>query len=257
MRDNNGLDMSRTIEFYERNKESLLARLPNYKGNALSYSVANKELISLSYEQIQAVIDSFPEEARNRMLPYTIMGRNKSWFHKIPKKNGYPRATKDITQRVSDMAIIPLYISYAPWGRTGKPSAVVALYDLEDTISPEARRIILTEGLAHELGHALVIPELFLPERNLILSDGREVIGKEFVNGFKDIAEKYGPISTYSSSFWKDGKVNNLNEELAENIAAGLLGFASCGNEQRGLNPFADRPEIKARIEQFLNAGVK
>jgi hypothetical protein len=254
MKKTDSLDMKPTLDFYESNKELLASRLPSESQSPLEFVVRRAGIMGLSKPEIQGITESFPKYSLERMIPFSIFGMPQTWFAKERDKNGNPKPTRNADEKISETAIIPSYIHYGPWRKTGNPGAVIWLYDLPDKISPETRKIVLTEGLVHEMGHALIIPALYFSENNLVLPNGKTVPAKEFVEGFVPISEGHGPISHYSSTYWKGRKLNNVNEELAESIAARLLGFAFCKDENRGLNPFSDRPEVASFVDDFLNA---
>jgi len=82
---------------------------------------------------------------------------------------------------------------------------------------------------------------------------------------FAELAEQHPPISHYASTyrgknnkFESDNPNYNVNtaisEEICEAIAAHFLGFAYSGDNARRKNPFADRPEVRKFVRDFLNA---
>ena len=95
--------------------------------------------------------------------------------------------------------------------------------------------------------------------------DGRLVNGLEAMLQFAELAEQHPPISHYASTyrgknnkFESDNPNYNVNtaisEEICEAIAAHFLGFAYSGDNARRKNPFADRPEVRKFVRDFLNA---
>jgi len=260
-----GLDMKPTIQWYEANKQLLLPKLPQILDEPVPYEVENPENIQLSNGDISALLNLSPKNARERSILRKIIGQPKTWFHRESTQQ-QPLPTTTIEDALSPTAIIPAYTDVSYWQKTGDPKCDVWLYKISEiACSPEVRKIILSESLIHEVfGHTLINPALY-DEHTLKLPKGREVNSFDYMFEFAKMAENHPPISHYASvyrgknnKFESDDKDYNPNtpisEELSETIAAFLLGFAFSNDEQRSMNPFADRPEIKKFVEDFLNA---
>lgn len=253
--ENSGRDMKKTILWYDKIKPTL----PQLSTTALSYpkfEVENPEKLDLIPEEIIAILSLFPENARNRSYLHTIKGKQSLWFKDGTTEGTYD-TTLDKSKALTPFAIAPSYHIYDKQFK----SSCIELYKLPEEIDERVRKIIQTQGLIHEFAHSIIDP-LFYNNEQIRFQNGEIKGGYDTILTFGNMAEKLPPISKYSSGYRKpdnsfEDKVNifaSINEEFAETIAAYLLGFAFCEDEKRTLDPFADRPEIKAFIEDFLNA---
>jgi len=261
-----GLDMKPTIQWYEANKYQLLQHLPKPLNEPIPYEIENPENIRLSEDDLSGLISLFPRNARERSILRKIVGKPETWFSKDSTQQ-QPLSTTSIEDSLSSTAIIPAYTDTSYWQSTGDPKCDVWLYKISDAAcSSDVSKIILSESFIHEAGHALINPAYDpLREQTLKLPDGRVVNGFDYVFEFATMAENHNPISHYASVYrGKNNKFESddptydpripVSEELSETIAAFLLGFAFGNDEQRSMDPFADRPEIKKFVEDFLNA---
>ncbi|MEK7644072.1 MAG: hypothetical protein AAB390_02095 [Patescibacteria group bacterium] len=254
-----GLDMGATIEWY-RNSD---IELPRDHAN-LENPIENGDLIELTEAELGGLFFLFPENARRRSILRKIVGRSATYFDR-DSTGDKPITTNDAKRALSPTAIVPSHIDYTPWTESGTPAADIFLCQIPEDIPEKVRRIIISEGFVHEVGHSIVQPAIFVEEYNLRFPDGRIVSGFDAILQFAEMAENHSPISRYASTyrgennkFESDQPGYNVNtaisEEMCETIAAYLLGFAYCGIDERSKNPFADRPEIKDFIRDFLNA---
>ncbi|MGV8152252.1 MAG: hypothetical protein ACP5OG_04155 [Candidatus Nanoarchaeia archaeon] len=261
----NRLDMTETIKWYTKNKERLLNRiLINSPNQSLNYPIIRSVDLELSDNEIYNLINLFPKSAQERSVLENILLKPSLWFHKNSIKERL-EATNNITEAISANAIIPSYANNDKWRKTKIPSIDIELYQIPSlqVTDRDVRKIILSQGLIHEFAHTIISPAGYLKDYNLTLPSGKIIEGTNFINLFAETAEKIKPISHYASAYRvQDNKFKNssqiridtsISEELAETITADLLGFAYSGDE-RSLNPFWDRPEIKDLIHDFLNA---
>ena len=263
-----GLDMAPTIRWYELNGQLFFSKLTELFQNPkkqLPYQLVNSNMLPLSQDEIAALIGLFPQNAIDRSILESIVGQSETWFHRDSRQE-QPIPTNDISLALSPTASIPSYTDYAKWTEE-KPSADVVLYRIDGSAaSGNVRKIISVQGFLHEFGgHTIIAPAFNIPEYSLRLPNGRIVKGFNYLIEFAKMAEKHAPISHYASAYrGKNNKFESdspsynpliaISEELSEVIAAHILGFAFCGEDLRGKNPFADRPEIKEFAENFLNA---
>ncbi len=239
--------MKKTIEFYEMHN-------------------LDTPYIPERNADLEEVLKLIPEPARARSMLTSLINKPSLWFHKDSTIDEI-KITPDRDEAISATSIVPSFVSYANWIKTGIPSADIELYEIPaEAGSEKARKVVEIEGLIHELGHTIVNCLLYPDGQNdpiLRLPDGRDVDAFDYVMEFANMAEEIDPISHYASFYrgednkFKDTeKVNiitSISEEFTESIAAYILGFAYCGDENRSLNPFEDRLEIKKHVEYFLN----
>ena len=256
-----GLDMRETLDWY-RNSGVEMPRIPEMD---FSHPVENQQLIELSEREMGGLFALFPENAKNRSTLRKVVGQSPTWFHR-DSTNEQPKSTTNESDAISPTAIVPSYIDYAPWGELKVPTADIWLYKIpQNSASEKVRRLVLAEGFVHEIGHSIVQPALYVEDHSLRFSDGKIVNGLEAMLHFAELAEQHPPISHYASTyrgpsnkFESDNPDYNaktaISEEMCETIAAHLLGFAYCGDNSRGKNPFADRPEVRDFVRDFLNA---
>ena len=242
------LDMKKTIEFYEYHRFEV-PKIPE-QGASLD------KFLSFAF---------FPDNAKERSILKKVTFAPSLWFHKDSTKEK-PMPTPNRGEAISKTAIIPSYISYDEWAKTGIPSAEIFMYEIpKDAANEKAIRIIQTEGLIHEIAHSLIQPAFFLGEDYVLRFRGknRDINGKQLREEFQKMAEKYLPISHYSSFYrGADNKFEGneariktaISEELAESVAACSLGFAYCEDECRALDPFRTRPDVEDFVYDFVNA---
>jgi hypothetical protein len=256
-----GLDMEKTLEWYK----SSGVELPPIPEKDFTYPLENKEFIELSDQELGGLFSLFPESARSRSILRKVVGQPTTWFHR-DSTSEQPQPTTNEADALSPTAIVPSYIDYTPWGELKVPTADIWLYQTSQNVVPEnVRKIILSEGFVHEVGHSIVQSALYIDDYTLRFPDGKLVNGLDAILHFAELAEQHPPISHYASTYrginnkFESDKPNYnvqtaISEEMCETIAAYLLGFAYCGDDSRGKNPFADRPKVKIFIRDFLNA---
>jgi hypothetical protein len=251
----NGFDMKKTIEWY---RDSGIT-LPNMSlTESMPITIANTYLLNLSHQEIAGLYNLFPENARRRNVVDTITGKSGLYFHRNSTMEDIT-TTLDSNEAISPTAIVPSYIGYSGTGR-----GHINLYKLLSNLPESVKSIISSQGLVHELSHGIIHPTLDsenYPGYSLKFSDGKIVSGVDAMIEFAEMTEKHQPISLYASLYRKDfsnpdsGSVfRAIREDCAETIAAYLLGFAYCEDDQRSGEPFADRPEIKEFVRNFLEA---
>jgi len=256
-----GLDMKETLEWYGSSGIEMLS-MPEMD---FSHPVENKELIELSEREMGGLFALFPENARKRSILRKVVGQSPTWFHR-DSTSEQPKPTTNEAEAMSPTAIVPSYIDYIPWGELKVPTADIWLYKIpQNAASEKVRRLVLAEGFVHEIGHSIVQPALYIGDHSLKFPDGKIVNGLEAMLHFAELAEQHPPISHYASTyrgpnnkFESDNPNYNaktaISEEMCETIATYLLGFAFCGDNSRGKNPFSDRPEVRDFVRDFLNA---
>ena len=256
-----GLDMRETLEWYR----SSGIEMPPIPEMDFSHPVENQELIELSEREMGGLFALFPENARKRSILRKVIGQPPTWFHR-DSTNEQPKPTTNEAEAMSPTAIVPSYIDYTPWSELKVPTADIWLYKIpQNAASEKVRRLVLAEGFVHEVGHSIVQPALYAGDHSLKFPDGKIVNGLETMLHFAELAEQHPPISHYASTyrglnnkFESDNPNYNaktaISEEMCETIAAYLLGFAYCGDNSRGKNPFSDRPKVRDFVRDFLNA---
>lgn len=256
-----GLDMKETLDWYK----SSGVEMPPIQERDFSYPLEKRELIELSERELGGLLALFPENARERSILRKVAGQPPTWFHR-DSTSEQPKPTTSETEAMSPTAIVPSYIDYTSWKELKVPTADIWLYKIpQNAASENVRRLVLAEGFVHEIGHSIVQPALYLEDHNLKFPDGKIVNCLEAMLHFAELAEQHSPISHYASTyrgsnnkFESDNQNYNvktaISEEMCEAIAAYFLGFAYSGDDARSRNPFADRPEVRKFVREFLNA---
>lgn len=258
-----GLDMLKTIDWYRRANIGL----PCYKPDVpFPYLIEDQSHIELSYDELQWAWNLFPKNAQERSILRKIVGQASAWFAQASTSTK-PVPTHNRTEALSSTAIIPSYIDYTAWRETGNPTADIFIYRIPRDLVPEEeiRKLILKQGLVHELGHSIVQPCFYIEGYTLRFPDGKEMAGLDAMLEFAQLAEKHPPISQYASIYrGKENKFESedpeynlraaISEELVETIAAYLLGFAYCQDERRNKEPFTDRKDLEAYVHSILHA---
>ncbi len=257
----NGLDMGKALEWYAA--EGIKLDMPPL-GGPLPYSIENSGLIELSEKELGALFRLFPKNAMASSILRKVVGRPEAWFHRDSTLE-QPRTTTKREEALAYTAIIPSFTDYSPWKGQKTPAADIWLYRIpSEAASKEVRRIVCAEGFIHEIGHTIIQP-LWEEGYKLRLSDGKRVEGFDVMFRFAELSEQHPPISHYASTHrGDDNKFESKNseynvktaisEEMCEAIAAYLLGFVYCGDDKRGKNPFADRPEVEDIVKEILQA---
>jgi len=261
MTDQSGFDLKPTIDWYKKNKDILLARLPT-QGHSNIFPVTRNAEPDISEAEIAGLIGLFPQQARDRSILQDIIIMPSTWFHR-DSTSDKPIPTQDVREAINTTSIAPSYIDYKDW--LGK----IVLFKLprRQVRDSDIRKIIASEGLVHEVAHSIAVEPMYRNEYSMIFPGNSVVQGEDFVKNFVDSTEPLPPISHYSSLFrYKNGKFKgkcpstiyrSISEELAESITAYLLGFAYSGDNERSLDPFKDRPEVKRLMHDFLHARRK
>ncbi len=268
----NGLDMSPTIQFYERNKAKILARMPKVDYDSGSgYAIETESPSDVNEHEIASIVNSFPREFLKRSILEKIVLKPSLWFKEDPAVSSGDPTTQNHSEAVFPSAIIPGYTGYRG-ENTGNEgwrldSAQIDLYKIAlgeyGCDESDVRKVISLQALAHELAHTVITPELSTANHREIIMPGSDIAvpAIEEIIRYGNLTEKHEPISRYAGNYRKNFSSEDankaltaINEDLAETIAAHLLNFSSCGNDARGLNPMADRPEVRKFVEDYLNA---
>lgn len=227
-----------------------------------------------SKKDVSLALGFFPTNAYSVFLnrPMKIIGKSTLWFN-LQSSIDNPETTKNINEAISPTALITS--QYANTIEKGVTTGhEINLHWLpEEFCSRKTARSITIQGLVRELARAylmeLSMNSLFPNGENAIIEFGK-YIEKQHLP----------PISHYSATYWRnnrlllnkilDGESAAKNQvplhvEMAETIAAYLLGFSFCepfetgvfsqiGRKGLSLQPLADRPQIKEYIRDLLHA---
>ncbi len=254
-----GLDMKPTIDWYTANSGNLIGMLPLDRQVPPPFPLQDTPHFHVTSGEVSALLGLFPPQAlkRSRLNTGSIIGKPGLYFAKGATSEAI-KTTPDPVQALSGTAIIPSYTDNTRWQQTGAPSSDVWLFELPTSITPAVKRIIHAEGLVHEVGHTIATQAFYNKKYALRLPSGEVVSGLDFMLRFAEAAERYDPVSHYSSFYRKPGEEFTgklpIEEELVETIAARLLGFAYSDNPSRRLDPLADRQELIPMVDDFLNA---
>jgi hypothetical protein len=263
-----GLDMVDTLKWYEKIIRE--GKVREIRESDFRYPVENKEFIELSEGELGGLFALFPENAQRRSILRKVVGKPATWFRKGSTSEKL-EVTENRKEALSPTAIVPSYIDYGPWKKEGKPAADIWLYQIpQDLVSKEVRKLVLAEGFIHEVAHSIVQPAIYVKDYKLKFLDKGIVGGLDAILHFMKLAEEHPAISHYASTYRDKPQDNKfpfkmnendprilltaVSEEMCETIAAYFLGFAYCGDDKRGKDPFEDRPRVKDFIEEFLKA---
>lgn len=256
-----GLDMAPTIAWYEAEENELLLRLPRVDHEITYFDVQDLDLTSLTKKRVTAIASLFPFFAltRSTLNSGAIIGKLTLFFARGSTPSQL-KTTHNPKEAISPTAIIPSYTDNSRWKETGIPSSDVFIYQIPPEISPNIAEIIHTQALVHEIAHTLVDPALYGDNYRLQLpyESLDPVDGFKYLMDFAEMAEKYNPVSHYSSFYRKPGEEFKTNvaiaEEFVETIAARLLNFVYCDDPVLRFDPLSDRPEIAGMVDDFLEA---
>lgn len=246
-------EMKDTIEWYEENKDRIFLPKPsNYR------RITVEGELEISVGMLTALRNLFPESALERSVFRKVIAKPETWFRHDAKErmlSGKNPSTTDIRKAMSPTAIVPSFYCPVTWTESD-----IWLYKIPQVKSAKVRKIILAEGFVHELGHTVNFLARY-ETQSLLLPDGTNATSAECLNAFGELMKDVEPMSHYSSGyhqgnefFDENNPLRTIDEELSETIAAYLLGFTYAPSSERRFTPFADRPEIKRFVEQYLNA---
>lgn len=182
-----GLDMRETLDWYKGSR----IEVPPIPEMDFPYPIENQELIELSKRELGGLWSLFPENARKRSILRKVVGQPPTWFHRNSTSE-QPQPTTNEAEASSPTAIVPSYIDYTPWGELKVPTADIWLYQIPQNAGPDkVRRLILSEGFVHEVGHSIVQPALYVEDHSLKFPDGKIVNGLEAMLHFAELAEQH------------------------------------------------------------------
>ena len=254
-----GLDMAPTISWYTTNKDKLSKLLPPSVEEPSPFPTMDGDYFSITDGEIASLVALFPERAilRSRLNTGSVIGKPTLYFAKGATPDDI-KTTGAEEEALSPTAIIPSYTDNERWQNTGRLSSDVWLFHIPEGVDPVVRRIIHAQGFVHELAHTIATQALYSEGYGLEFLDGRVRRAYDYLIEFANAAEKYAPISHYSSFYRKKGEelksLVAIEEELVETIAALLLGFAFSPDKSKRLDPLADRPDVRRFIVDFLHA---
>ncbi|MBI5022952.1 MAG: hypothetical protein HZC05_02190 [Candidatus Magasanikbacteria bacterium] len=263
-----GLDMARTLRWYEDKQQRLLEMIPFAISSRekIPCSLRHAKFLQLTRRDLTALWLLFPEEARRRSILRRIDGKPATWFHRdsLASEIG-PFTTVKPAEALSLTALVPSYTKYRRFKKSGRLFCDIHLFNIHSlTCPPAVQHIVHAEGFVHEVAHSIIAPAFYNNGYLLKLPSGEIVNGFDWLGMvFGNIAEKHSPISHYAGvyrnaehSFKKNAGnlLTSISEEMAECIAALLLGFVFCHDKWRQFDPFYDRPKIKQLVHDFLHA---
>ena len=281
----NPLDMKGTIEFYQSIRDRVEGAL-EFKGNPLEpfnnptlfekwsredYEARGLRIVgnapcALSDEEIVRTLNLFRVQARERTLVSEVVKMPAMWFEKTD--DGTLRSTRNVEYAISPTSIIPSYINFGT-----QPHPTVQLFDTTQAVQmgildvPTAKMITM-QGLIHEFTHGinwLGRRELYsgMPESPNLLGEEPEGVASAFdwFARFGDDMVWSTPISHYGAFYWKNegwrviplngDMIQAIDEELAESVAAHILGFAF-NDEHTTTNPFKGREHTRRFVSEYL-----
>jgi hypothetical protein len=255
-----GLDMAPTLDFYKKRD----IQFPEIQKQGLPAHVAllNPENLELTEEELGGLLALFPKNARARSILSEIECLPSLWFHES-STGEHIEVTTEPQNAISDTAIVPSKIEYQNWAEATKTGSIKLFRIPETAASTNVRRLVTAQGFIHEIAHSIAAVTTYGDE-TLRMPNGKTVQGFNEIIKFSELTKNLPPISHYSSTYRNtEGKYEHpnaantllaINEELAETIAAYIVGFSYCEDPKKQLDPFIDRPQVREFIENFLNA---
>ncbi len=255
------LDMGQTIHWYLTVSDKILDGLAETDRSGFVIPLENPRHLSIDKSQIRYLIGLFPPSAIARSGLRSIKGEPTIYFDKASTP-GEPKPTENVSEALSPTAFAPSYTDYQKDPRSSGIESVIHLFEIPAEVDPKVRRIIHAQGFVHEYAHSIITPALYGKDYRLKLTSGEVVEAEELLQRFAGEQEKHTPFSHYSSGYRSSGQKFedtarpkiSVNEELAEAIAAELLGFVYCREEARRFNQFYDRPDVRQTVRDFLSA---
>lgn len=266
-------DHAVTFRAYENHIAELSTSLGSLliASNPVPKDITDPEhLLLLSQDEIDRLWGLFPDAARKRAVHSTVRSEGTRWFsdvHSLP-----PATTEELGKALLPTAFALGHTSEYPTWDGKRSTDTIILNQVPDTsgFSLEARRISQAKVFVHEAAHTIINPEFLTVLKNeddviFIQPDGRTIGLLDFFAKFAETAEKYPPISNYSSNYrnpdntFKESDLRYaIAEELCDSIAAYLLGFSV--NPERPstpdltFSPFAGREDVRNLVEDYLGA---
>lgn len=261
--------MSRTLRFYEDNQRRLLGMIPCDipPDERLPFPRRSAKLLQLTEDDLLALWLLFPKEARKRSVLRRIEGKPTTWFHRdsLASEIG-PFTTMKSAEALSTAALVPSFTKYRRFVQSKRLICDIHLYNIHSlTCPPSVQHIVHAKGFVHEVAHSIIAPAFYNDDCLLKLPSSEVVNGFDWLGTvFGNAAEKHSAISHYASAYHNTNNTfrhnetlaltTSISEEMAESIAAYLLGFVFCREARRRFDPFRDRPEVKQLVIDFLHA---
>ncbi len=262
MNDISGLDLGPCLQWYTVNEKRIQFVLsPVFKSKSpIDIQTKNISDLPITKEILGGAWQLYPESARQRSILRLIIGGSKKWFHKSSSPN-IITTTYNIGKALSPTAIVPGRTDYI-WEPDNK-QARIYLYEMD--VKSSIATIVLIQTFLHEIAHTLLVSAYYLRNYRLCMPDEKDIAGISFFQKFLKVASKYSPISHYASFYplqclsLKDTKryYINVSEHICESVAAYLLGFTFCLEEDKCWTPFKGRADLYDLIADFLEARCK
>jgi len=263
-----GLDLGPAIEWYGENVDVLTEMITKIRPHAGQLPrITKAEDLQTQKGLLEMHMLAFPRAAQERRIKGSITVKPPLWFHKDSTK-GKPVTTSNPNEAICETAIVPSHVSY---GRDdqGKTRSHVELYQIPAHVNPHVSQIIQTQGMVHEYAHTIADAFIY-GKTDLKFPNGKVYKTEAFIAEFLELTRLISPMSEYSGYYRKeDGEYPDyfseddderaafyfaLREELAECIAAYMLGFVYTEDVNRRFDPFKNRPKLKELIKGFLEA---
>jgi hypothetical protein len=264
-----GFDRAPTFRAYEQQlpalSEAMAATYSSSTPAPRDISDADR-LIVISHDEIERLWGLFPEVARTRALPTRLQSDGPQWFSNV--SGATPELTEQLSEAISPTSFA-LGVTQYLWDREeGGLRARVVLYQTPEAsgFGSDVQRVSQAKVAAHEFAHTIITPDLNVKNVELVLPGGRRVDPAEFLFEFYLAAINYPAISDYSSAYRREGFTEDpgklkatINEELADSIAAYLLGFTVSPEDQDNpptitFRPFEGREDVRTLVHDYLHA---
>ena len=263
------LDRGPTFVAYESGRQAITRRLELLRSAAapVDLALADPEgRLELTAADVAWLSGLYPAPALARIM--IVLDHVRSL---APRWMSYESAHAPTTRVTEDagLALSPLApaLGHITWS-DDKLSAIVDLFDITQLpeIPPDIRLIAQVFACVHELAHTILTPEWRLLDVGLTWPDRRAIRSRTFVRGMARTALRHPPISRYAAAYRTragayisdagdpDVRLIACEEELADLIAAYLLGFTVTPAGQLDMRPFADREDQQHQISIFLAA---
>ncbi|CAN5141770.1 hypothetical protein BH09PAT1_BH09PAT1_0070 [soil metagenome] len=264
--EHSGFELKPVIDFYTLNAERILALLPLPNDSNLEYPIEQRQNIHLTPSDISSLLNLFPSSFKQRTELRnggTFIGIPTTYFAR-DSTPGDIRVTDKVEEALSPTAFATAYAD-SNTDENGIVSCHIGLAKLPDIIPTDVKKIIQSHAIIHEGTHSITSHLLENETLKIKLPSGEVISGKKCIERIALVAEKYRPMSHYTSGYRKADQLFNdlpesertlaMEEELCEMVAAHLLGFVFAEDDlQRQFEPFKGREDLVPLIEDFLKA---
>jgi hypothetical protein len=216
---------------------------------------------------IKKILSLFPENSLKRGHCKTISVLPPAWFGKGSTPEA-PIVVNHLAEAEDKYSLACGRTSYLLYPCKNPYEQKIELFLFPDYIDKRVAKVFLIYSVLHEYAHTLQRSSYFwlvyamnclhyaYPEKPtyILKIKGKDVDPKKWQDQFMLRALNYPPITTYSAIYENADVTLRNHEYVADYIATYLMGIAMNHKMPDRWGGLGDRPELKNKIQEFLEA---